>query len=106
MLASLSSNTQRQQCPEFAVFGQTWYFTRPALSALHLYGLGSRKSLKALIIKMGTSSGMAVGTHEICYEGVDLRLSVEGQQVLVVDPFFTLTTQYPGFLGALGAENG
>jgi hypothetical protein len=93
MLAPHYGNNRRQQPPAFTVFGQTWHFTRPALSALHLYGLGSRKSLKALIIKTGTSSGIAEGTHDICYEGVDLQLIVEGRQVLVVDPFFTLMAQ-------------
>ena len=91
LLISPLSKTGRQQDPAFSVCGQTWHFTPPTLAALHLYGLGARQSLKALLINAGTSSGIAAGTHKICYQGVDLQWVVHGAQVLVVDPFCPLT---------------
>jgi hypothetical protein len=81
------SEFHRQRTPSFFVFGQTWQFSRPALSALNLYGIESTMCLKALIIKSGTSTGIEEGTHEIRYQGVELQLVVRGDQVMVVDPY-------------------
>ena len=77
----------QQNTRSFSVFGQTWQFSAPAVSTLNLYGLGTVRGLKALIINNGTYSGIAEGTHEINYMGVSLQLIVRGNLVLVVDPY-------------------
>lgn len=68
-------------------FGQRWRFTANALSALAPYGIGSRKSLKSVVVHLTTLNGLEDGKYEIQVYGVDLLIRVRGDQVLVDDKY-------------------
>ena len=88
MLYPQPGEQAHQTSPTFNAFGQTWQFTRQAISALHLYGMGSPRALKAIVVNLGSAKGIPPGTHDVDHLGVSLRLIVRGDQVTVDDPYY------------------
>jgi hypothetical protein len=68
-------------------FGQTWYFTPAAMSALMESGLGSDATLKAMVINLTSAHGLEEGEQKLEYSGVELLVSVVGNAIVVCDPF-------------------
>ena len=66
--------------------GQTWVFTQGAVRALRHYGVSPDFSLKAVVIDLTTFDGLDDGVHEVQFSDINLRLYVEGSQIVVEDP--------------------
>ncbi len=88
MLYPQPGEQSHQKFPTFNAFGQVWRFTPQAVSALHLYGMGSPRALKAIVINLGSAKGIPNGTHDVDHLGVSLRLIVQGDEVTIEDPYF------------------
>ena len=65
-------------------FGQTWYFTPAALSVLREAGIFTDAKLKALVVNVTSAKGLAEGKHKVDYFGVELRIRVQRDIVVVV----------------------
>jgi hypothetical protein len=76
-----------QQTSSLQVFGQTWHFTRDALTCLAPYGVRSTQMLKAVIINLASSKGLAEGEYEMHFGGAELRVTVRGASVIVDDRY-------------------
>ena len=64
-------------------FGQTWHFTPGVLKALKPYGIGDTTSLEALVIDLTSIKGLEDGVHQVNYLGMELRLLVRENSILV-----------------------
>lgn len=88
MLYPQADEPSHQKFPTFNAFGHIWHFTPQAVSALHLYGMGSPQALKAIVINLGSMRGISNGTHDVDHLGISLRLIVQGDEVTVEDPYY------------------
>ena len=70
------------------VFGQNWQITTAAQSALAIYGVNSFSAFKGMIVDLASVRGVEDGTYIINYGGVELQVTVQGENVLVDDPYF------------------
>ncbi|MDX1435886.1 MAG: hypothetical protein R3335_03685 [Anaerolineales bacterium] len=68
--------------------GQTWTFTADVIRLLPFNGVSPHDTLKQIILAYGTMRGYEEGIFEVdSFGGITLRFTVEGNQILVEDPY-------------------
>jgi hypothetical protein len=67
--------------------GQSWTFTPAVIRLLPLNGGRPHDTLKAIILAHGSMKGYEEGVYEVDSFGITLRFTVNGDSILVDDPY-------------------
>ena len=67
--------------------GQSWTFTSDVIRLLPFNGLSPHDTLKKIILWNGSMKGYDDGVFQVDISGITLRFTVNGDQILVDDPY-------------------